>query len=113
MMSTLIGTTWRHKKRGTTYRVVACTFVDLTGLVDGDAAVFWAVFRYPKRVLFGVSREMPAANLPLVMAIPIRLQIAPPRTLEVVVIYQAAVDNTIWGRPETEFLDGRFEKIAP
>ncbi len=61
-----LGTRWRHKGRGTTYRI--------TG---------WATLH---------SRTLSIVDV-------------------VVVIYESEADETLWVRPWTEFLDGRFERL--
>lgn len=115
-MATLIGTTWKHKKRGSTYRVIGVTLANMTGLKDMDEALFWSTVGRRSRdepTAFGISKDLPdLGERALMFAIPIRLQIEVPRTLEIVVIYQADEDGSIWGRPEDEFLDGRFEQIT-
>jgi hypothetical protein len=114
-MATLIGTTWKHKKRGTTYRVIGVIGADLSEFKDMDE-VYWCDVLIPPGHRMSIRKSIPAwqEGCTLVFAIPMRMQIEITRVLEIVVIYQCLEDGTIWGRPEDEFMwEGRFERIEP
>lgn len=120
-MSKLIGTIWQHQKRKTSYRIIGVIVADLTTFKDMDEAYWCGVLKKPAKDsnstfmhhVLDIRKEVPSScdEGILVFAIPIRLQLTVGQNFEVVVLYQDMADQTIWGRPQDEFTDGRFVRI--
>lgn len=75
------GTIWRHRKRGSVYEIV------------GRAKMQMETTHIPRIDLvsgFYVKDTMEALSL---------------------IVYRSLSDDTLWVRPESEFMDGRFERV--
>lgn len=101
---------YRHKKGGT--YLVSLTATATRPLAEGDVATLFArggrAWICPLAEAAGL-RSDPSAQ---VLRRHVEIQASSPIPGGGSVICYVAQDGTHWGRPEAEFLDGRFEKIA-
>lgn len=111
-MATLIGTTWRHKKRGTTYRVVLVAELHIELCFDDQECFIWMHTGLTRRWLtLSPQRPEPSATAVVTMMLPVTVQKEPNTQYGQVVIYQSLADNSLWARAKKEFIDGRFERV--
>lgn len=102
-----IGSSWRHKKRGSVYRVVANVRLRaLAPVMEGDLVVV-----LPPDIAIP-QREATLLEVHAVTKVTAKLQAA--AKLENgtdLVLYVHPEDGQFWVRPASEFMDGRFERI--
>lgn len=82
------GSRWRHKKRGTSYEVLGRAAMQIS---------IKTLFPHGHRTTPLILEEVAVASLEKMSF----------------VAYRSEADDTLWVRPESEFLDGRFEEIKP
>ena len=97
---------YRHKKRGTTYRLMAlATYVSLDSAKDDDDLYVAQVADGVWHVKWAFSPEMEGQAWA-------RAQCADSiKHGDVVAVYQSTDDAMLWVRPLAEFEDGRFERV--
>lgn len=101
---------FRHTKGGT---YLACLTASATEpLAEGDVATLYVrdgrALICPLAMASGLRGDPSAA----VIRRHVEIQSSSPVPMGTPIVTYAAADGTWWGRPEAEFLDGRFEKIA-
>ncbi|RRY17927.1 hypothetical protein EGJ57_16380 [Brucella anthropi] len=111
----LLGTRWRHKKRGTSYRVFYMSIEDLASRCkDGDSAFLW-MWSDPRNTYVLIAPNKPQASIEatFTMKLPLTVQMSDDTSrYGTIIVYQAENDGSIWARYADEFLDGRFERLS-
>lgn len=111
----MIGTKWRHLKRGTEYTVIAISALYLEGTDEQhpvDHGQAWLVAQHEWGSFVTTSQDA-TTEKDVFLCLPVTLQVSGDYSdAEVIdfLVYTAG-DGRIWARPEAEFTPDRFERI--
>jgi hypothetical protein len=112
----ILGETYRHVARGKTYSIVGVVYASMLDKFDGET--YWLLAQQLKSTQKFSLVNATTAGLAkdAIFRLPITMQRSvfnPDQRAAEVVIYQCREDNSVWGRPISEFMDGRFERAGP
>jgi hypothetical protein len=111
-MSSLVNTYWRHKKRGTTYRVVIDYRFEFDKLVDGEDG--FAVLHAGGGSILPTLDGYDLWDAVMVLPVSVQMSHDPGSNgpfLAQWIVYQSLdgeKQGTLYARPAGEFVDGRF-----
>lgn len=103
-----LGTIWRHRKRGIEYRVIARYPNMITPVDDGEK--FKMTFSHAQVIEMQILHDTPS-NVLIASTEDVMVQCSTPVVCADFLLYISCDDSHLYLRPDTEFLDGRFEQV--